>query len=568
MLLIVLGILIVVIIAIVLYFLLKKSAENFAASRAAITANFPQLHTYWESWNASPPVSQVPYMNFNVLNLAFANVDVAHHTPATGDVSYSGVSGLPDITNLVAACHNLGKRVKVAIGGATYLLNVTVESADACAAAIANYVNANKLDGVDLDVEQDPKPSAEAQIALIKALRAKMPSKLLSYTPKTPAMQVEPYKSTILGAHTYLNSISFMAYDSLPGYKYTDDVTAMLAANIPAGKIVVGLMPGPDDLNPPVVTSVFDIRSVCSFILNNNLGGMMLWDLNRDANNSTKNIAADTACQILKCCTAPLCVPKSFNENATTTLRICPTLDGLSPGCQQASRTLSLSWRQMNPTDVNRITGTVTLSWDALNSWVNDSSDEHCGINCGTVFGDLNAQCAGPCGSIYVPFSYFILLDYRLPEDARPLDDMIFPVPLKWHSRPNTYLSGNATNRPETDNFQGYLRVLASGYLSFMASPYTSEPFPANKALQIPKFSVTWTNVKPCTTPTSNYRCNSDANCVADDKGRYSDIGDCRAHCGHDRYRCDLGLCYRDVEGPWDNKDECQANCVYPSVNG
>lgn len=237
---------------------------------------------YWESWAPqNPPINNIVNMHVDVLNVSFANFA----TTGTHTYQIAGVESDPQ--PLITAAHNLGKRVKIAVGGATYPLQFQLQTdADAygMAQAVAHYIATNNLDGVDWDIED--YPPANLQVALLQYTRALIgPNKLQTYTPKSPASTTYPYNQVIQNGHQYVDYISIMAYDYAPGYRYQDDVQALLAMGVPASKIVVGLLPGPDDLG--VMTSIADIQTAANFIKNNNLKGIMFWDLNRDYLNIT-----------------------------------------------------------------------------------------------------------------------------------------------------------------------------------------------------------------------------------------------------------------------------------------
>lgn len=244
----------------------------------------PFLESYWESWNSASSIQTIVNMKVDVISISFANFT----TTGTHTFVLAGVEAdLAKLTDLVTLAHQLGKKVKVSLGGATYPISPqlkTVDDAIGMAHALADYVAAYSLDGVDLDIEDYPAPAL--QIALIQNLRQLLGTEaLISYTPKTPAAQVYPYNDVIKAAHTYLTDISFMAYDYGPGYIYQQDIQALLAFGVPSTKLVIGLMPGMDDVG--VMTSLADIQGAAHFAVLNNLGGIMFWDLNRDHENMT-----------------------------------------------------------------------------------------------------------------------------------------------------------------------------------------------------------------------------------------------------------------------------------------
>lgn len=238
---------------------------------------------YWESWN-SDPINSIINMKVDVIDVSFVTFS------STGNHTFQ-VTGLDATATLLAqfvtTAHQAGKKVKISVGGATYPLSGLLKTTDdalGMAQAISNFVQANQLDGVDFDIEDYPAPAL--QISLIKNTRQILEeNKLISYTPKTPTATTFPYNQVIQEAHPYLTSVSMMAYDAYPGYDYQPDVQALIQMGVPASKIVVGLMPGMDDVG--IATSLADIEKASQYVNNQELGGIMFWSLNRDLTNAT-----------------------------------------------------------------------------------------------------------------------------------------------------------------------------------------------------------------------------------------------------------------------------------------
>lgn len=249
---------------------------------------------YWESWNSRDPLNDIVNMHVDVINISFANF----RTTGTHTFEIAGVeSDLATVRQLVTLAHGLNKKVKIAVGGISYPMSPqlkTTEDARGMAQAVAKYVNDNNLDGVDYDIEDFP--AAELQVALLKYSREFLPTKLITYTPMSPASSTYPFNQVIQNGHQYMDYLSIMAYNYGPGYRYQDDVQALRSMGVPAAKIVVGLMPGYDDVG--VRTTVADISTAANFIKQSNIKGIMFWSLNRDYANETglgKNAATNTA---------------------------------------------------------------------------------------------------------------------------------------------------------------------------------------------------------------------------------------------------------------------------------
>ncbi len=240
----------------------------------------PLLESYWETWNTKDSVETIIAMPCDIIDIAFGTfAKVGKHTFT--------VSQIGDELAFVQKAHEAGKKVKISVGGATYGLSGLLQSeadAEGMAAALEEYVTANELDGVDFDIED--YPAADLQIALIEQTRKALGKHaLISYTPKAPASTTEPYNSTIKGAYQWLTNINIMAYDAYPGYSYEADVASLEAMGIPKALIYVGLMPGEDDTRE--MTSLDAVKDAAEYVVKNGLGGIMVWDLNRDHENLT-----------------------------------------------------------------------------------------------------------------------------------------------------------------------------------------------------------------------------------------------------------------------------------------
>ena len=256
------------------------------------------VESYWESWNIIDPIEAIVGMNVNIINISFVTF-----TPL-GNNTFS-ITGLNctqnQMINFITAAHDAGKKVKISVGGATYGLQYFLNSMDAAAGmanTIAQFVLQNSLDGVDFDIED--YPPANLQIALLQNVRQLLPKKLISYTPKAPASTTIPYCDVIKGGYQYVDTINIMAYDTYPGYLYESDVQSLISMSIPYNKIVIGLMPGYDNMG--VLTSLTDVSNACHYIVQNKLAGLMYWDLNRDYENKTglgSDAVANTSYSIL-----------------------------------------------------------------------------------------------------------------------------------------------------------------------------------------------------------------------------------------------------------------------------
>src|SRR5262249_44488778 len=110
---------------------------------------------YLPSWRGSFTgwANTMPWAKMTHLNLAFA-------TPSGNTFTIAGNAD-PSIAAIVNAAHANGVKVLIAIGGAnggsdTIAAQYTPGNVDGFVTNLVSWVNAENLDGVDVDVEGDP----------------------------------------------------------------------------------------------------------------------------------------------------------------------------------------------------------------------------------------------------------------------------------------------------------------------------------------------------------------------------------------------------------------------------
>ncbi|MCH9609680.1 MAG: hypothetical protein S4CHLAM45_00690 [Chlamydiales bacterium] len=243
----------------------------------------PIVESYWESWDSEIPIETIVEMKSDVINIAFGTFE-----PDGEGYRVTGVEASEeDLSKLVDLAHQEEKKVKLSVGGATYGLSgilKTGEDAKEMALALHDYVKSHNLDGVDFDIEDYPK--AELQTHLIAHTRVLLgEDALITYTPKAPSSTTLPYREVIEQSYADLDGINIMAYDAYSGYSYKDDAKGLYDLGVPRDKIVIGLMPGLDDIGE--MTSLKQVKEAAEYVVKEGLGGIMIWDLNRDHKNTT-----------------------------------------------------------------------------------------------------------------------------------------------------------------------------------------------------------------------------------------------------------------------------------------
>jgi hypothetical protein len=260
------------------YYYVIAYAQNITSHQSNIVSvSVKQIkaitESYWESWNTKDSIASIVAMKVDIINVSF----VTFITAGTNIFQVGGLDcSQTTLTQFITAGHAAGKKVKIAVGGASYPLQPQLTSLNAAmgmATAISTFVI------------EDNTP-ANLQVALIQNTRQLLGSNyLISYTAGTPASTTAPFTQVITSGNTYCDTINLMAYDAYSGYSYQQDITKLISLNVPASKIVVGLMPGFDDIG--IMTNTADINTACDYVIANNLAGAMYWDMNRDLENLT-----------------------------------------------------------------------------------------------------------------------------------------------------------------------------------------------------------------------------------------------------------------------------------------
>ena len=199
-----------------------------------------------------------------------------------------------DVDKMIAAVdsvHKKGGLVKISFGGATFSMSTYIKSADDAkefAQNVAKVVEQDHLDGIDFDVED--ATSADIQIAVIQECRKALgKSKLISYTLPASGELHDPYKTVLETIHEDIDAVNVMAYDVYwSGYDPIADFSNFMKLGVKKSQIVWGIMPGCHDASNEF-TLVSDAKNAGNYIAANGLGGVMMWDINRDTDHRNQS---------------------------------------------------------------------------------------------------------------------------------------------------------------------------------------------------------------------------------------------------------------------------------------
>ena len=254
--------------------------------------------TYVTTWNNNPLDQIKDMINKNVLQqnsrviLAFAsfNFDSSSYIP--------GINGGLTITNIkqiTSLVHSVGAKISLSIGGATYPFtgsNLYNKPGD-----LANNINQVLIncgfDGVDFDIEDYfenvPSDFVNQAGSLINTLKSLNSDLYISLTTSAQAWSPGCYQQNLLNITIgNINAWQPMEYDLWvqSDSTYVEQIQFDLNYylqnwKVSPNKIVLGLMPGSDDMNRDLTLQ--DALNITSFAKQNNLQGIMTWDANIDS---------------------------------------------------------------------------------------------------------------------------------------------------------------------------------------------------------------------------------------------------------------------------------------------
>ena len=254
--------------------------------------------TYIISWGSSTPTTLLKDMiNKNVLKpksrlvLAFAsfNFDSTSYIPGLNNMS------LADVKNLTDMAHAYGYTISLSVGGATYPFagsDLYTRPGD-LASNIHQVLISCGFDGVDFDIEDAsanvPSDFANQSASLINTLRSLNSELYITLTTPAQAWASNMYQQTLLNLTIgNLNAWQPMEYDLWidASNTYTKQITwdinyYLTNWNVNPAKIILGLMPGADDMGHTL--SLQDALNLTSYAKSKGLQGIMTWDANTDS---------------------------------------------------------------------------------------------------------------------------------------------------------------------------------------------------------------------------------------------------------------------------------------------
>jgi hypothetical protein len=257
-------------------------------------STFSVYVTYWES----DLHAQITDMIDNevikegvrvILAFASFNFISSQYIPGFGNVT------MDDVKNVINMVHEVGAQISLSIGGATYPLHGSdlYATPDTLAENISGLLENAGFDGVDFDIEDAynvvPANFATTAATIITTLRELQPDLNITLTTPAQAWSAEMYQRTLLNLTIdSLTAWQPMEYDLWinQGSDYTTQIQYdinyyMTEWNVPADKIILGLMCGPDDEEH--VLTLKNALDMTTFAQTEELQGVMLWEAAIDA---------------------------------------------------------------------------------------------------------------------------------------------------------------------------------------------------------------------------------------------------------------------------------------------
>lgn len=257
-------------------------------------STFSVYVTYWES----DLHAQITDMIDNdvikegvrvILAFASFNFISSQYIPGFGNVT------MDDVKNVINMVHEAGAEISLSIGGATYPLygSDLYTEPEVLAENISGLLENAGFDGVDFDIEDAynvvPANFATTAATIITTLRELQPDLNITLTTPAQAWSAEMYQRTLLNLTIdSLTAWQPMEYDLWinQGSDYTTQIQYdinyyMTEWNVPADKIILGLMCGPDDEEH--VLTLKNALDMTTFAQTEELQGIMLWEAAIDA---------------------------------------------------------------------------------------------------------------------------------------------------------------------------------------------------------------------------------------------------------------------------------------------
>jgi chitinase len=252
--------------------------------------------TYVTTWGTDPLDQIQDMINKSIIQsntrilLAFASFNFS----GSGYVPGFNIT-LEETKQITELVHSYGAKIGLSVGGATYPFygSDLYDSPGDLASNINNILNICEFDSVDFDVEDSyqvvPSNFAIQCASLINTLKSLNNNLSITLTTPAQAWAVGCYQQQLINLTIgNLSAWQPMEYDLWidPSSDYYQqiqyDINFYISTwGVNSNKVILGLMPGKDDMNHDL--SLQDALNLTSFAISKNLAGVMTWDANIDS---------------------------------------------------------------------------------------------------------------------------------------------------------------------------------------------------------------------------------------------------------------------------------------------
>lgn len=254
--------------------------------------------TYLTTWGPDPlsvlneMISKSVLLTGTRVMLAFAsfNFDSPDYIPG-----FDGGMTIEKVQQITSLVHSHGGKISLSVGGATYPFHgsdLYARPGD-LAANINHIAGVCGFDGVDFDIEDYygsvPADFVTQAASLLNTLRSLNGGLYITLTTAAQAWSAGCYQQNLLNLVIgNINAWQVMEYDLWvdPSKTYFEQVKwdinyYFVNWNVTPSKMILGLMPGPDDV--PRTLSLQDALNLTSFGMDFKLQGVMTWDIDIDS---------------------------------------------------------------------------------------------------------------------------------------------------------------------------------------------------------------------------------------------------------------------------------------------
>lgn len=281
---------IIILITILFYFLLNKN------DKIEYFSNNLDIWLYYGSWcSGNSSVYGGSIINSvssgtSAVCVSFANWIFNEQGQNMGIQNWLEAPPVSDgtIQQYVTDIHKQGAKAILSFGGSAYPFPFS-DIPQNLVSNIVNFVNKFEFDGIDLDIENTDNSSDDILFTFAQSLRNALPSNItmnFSIMSTVPSKNLSPWKKIMSNGSSIFTTIGIQCYNSGDSnYNPTNDVNALIQMGWKPSQILIGVMPGSDNVNQNTTTDTITSWKN-NIIVPMGLRGFFMWSVSRDTKNT------------------------------------------------------------------------------------------------------------------------------------------------------------------------------------------------------------------------------------------------------------------------------------------